>query len=146
MGLDMYLNAKRFLWHDEEKLATDLKDNFPDLPETMRIKEVTIEALYWRKANAIHKWFVDNVQGGVDECQETDVSLAQLEKLLEVIEQVLDDPSKVHDLLPPTAGFFFGSKDVDQWYWDDLKQTHSKLQELFTRDWKNWDFSYRASW
>ena len=22
----------------------------------------------WRKANAIHKWFVDNVQDGVDDC------------------------------------------------------------------------------
>ena len=24
---------------------------------------------YWRKANAIHSWFVENCQDGVDECQ-----------------------------------------------------------------------------
>lgn len=29
---------------------------------------------YWRKANAIHAWFVKNVQGGVDNCQSHEVS------------------------------------------------------------------------
>lgn len=146
MGLDMYLNAKRFLWYSEDELADNIKRNFPDLPEHMRVKEVTIEAMYWRKANAIHKWFVDKVQGGEDECREFEVSLAQLEELLEVIEQVLENPDRAGELLPPQAGFFFGGTDMDQWYWDDLKQTQSKLQELFTRDWKSWDFYYRASW
>lgn len=146
MGLDMYLNAKRFLWYSEDELADNIKRNFPDLPEHMRVKEVTIEAMYWRKANAIHKWFVDKVQGGEDNCQEFEVSLAQLEELLEVIEQVLENPDRAGELLPPQAGFFFGGTDMDQWYWDDLKQTQSKLQELFTRDWKSWDFYYRASW
>lgn len=37
---------------------------------------------YWRKANAIHKFFVDQVAGGVDECQRIDVSKSQLEELL----------------------------------------------------------------
>jgi hypothetical protein len=146
MGLDMYLNAKRFLWYSEDELADNIKRNFPDLPEHMRVKEVTIEAMYWRKSNAIHKWFVDKVQDGEDECQEFEVSLAQLEELLEVIEQVLENPDRAGELLPPQAGFFFGGTDMDQWYWDDLKQTQSKLQELFTRDWKSWDFYYRASW
>jgi hypothetical protein len=146
MGLDMYLNAKRFLWYSEDELADNIKRNFPDLPEHMRVKEVTIEAMYWRKANAIHKWFVDKVQGGEDNCQEFEVSLAQLEELLEVIEQVLENPERAGELLPPQAGFFFGGTDMDQWYWDDLKQTQSRLQELFTRDWKSWDFYYRASW
>jgi hypothetical protein len=146
MGLDMYLNAKRFLWYSEDELADNIKRNFPDLPEHMRVKEVTIEAMYWRKANAIHKWFVDKVQGGEDNCSEFEVSLAQLEELLEVIEQVLENPDRAGELLPPQAGFFFGGTDMDQWYWDDLKQTQSKLQELFTRDWKSWDFYYRASW
>lgn len=146
MGLDMYLNAKRFLWHTEDELADNIKRNFPDLPEHMRIKEVTIEAMYWRKANAIHKWFVDRVQNGEDNCSEFEVSLAQLEELLEVIEQVLDNPDRAGELLPPQEGFFFGSREMDDWYWEDLKRTQSKLQELFTRDWKSWDFYYRASW
>lgn len=146
MGLDMYLNAKRYLWHSEDELADNIKRNFPDLPEHMQIKEVTVEAMYWRKANAIHKWFVDKVQGGVDDCSSFEVSLEQLEELLEVIEQVIDNPERANDLLPPQAGFFFGNKEIDDWYWAQLKATQSNLQELFTRDWKSWDFYYRASW
>lgn len=146
MGLDMYLNAKRFLWHTEDDLATNIKNNFPDLPEHMRIKEVTIEAMYWRKANAIHKWFVDKVQEGVDDCREFEVSLEQLEELLEVIDTVIDNPERASELLPPQEGFFFGGTDMDEWYWQDLKRTQSELQELFTRDWRSWDFYYRASW
>jgi len=146
MGLDMYLNARRFLWHTDQTLADNLKQVMPELPEHMRIKEVIIEAMYWRKANAIHKWFVDNVQNGRDECQETEVSLEQLEKLLDVIDLVLDDPSLARDLLPPHAGFFFGGTDVDDWYWQDLRETQSKLQDLFTRDWNSWEFYYQASW
>jgi hypothetical protein len=146
MGLDMYLNAKRFLWYSEDELADNIKRNFPDLPENMRVKEVTIEAMYWRKANAIHKWFVDKVQGGEDNCSEFEVSLEQLEELLAVIDEVLENPERASELLPPQQGFFFGSKDMDDWYWEGLKQTQSKLQELFTRDWKSWDFYYRASW
>jgi hypothetical protein len=146
MGLDMYLNAKRFLWHSEDDLATNIKNNFPDLPEHMRIKEVTIEAMYWRKANAIHKWFVDKVQDGEDNCREFEVSLEQLEELLEVIDAVLDHPERAGELLPPQEGFFFGGTDMDDWYWQDLKRTQSELQELFTRDWRSWDFYYRASW
>jgi hypothetical protein len=146
MGLDMYLNAKRFLWHTEDDLATNIKNNFPDLPEHMRIKEVTIEAMYWRKANAIHKWFVDKVQEGVDDCSEFEVSLEQLEELLAVIDEVLENPERAGELLPPQEGFFFGGTDLDEWYWQDLKRTQSELQELFTRDWRSWDFYYRASW
>ena len=39
---------------------------------------------YWRKANAIHKWFVDNVQDGVDNCNSYEVSKGQLEQLLRI--------------------------------------------------------------
>ena len=42
------------------------------------------EAGYWRKANAIHKWFVDNVQDGEDDCEYYEVSKKQLEQLLHI--------------------------------------------------------------
>lgn len=40
------------------------------------------EIAYWRKANQIHKWFVDNVQGGEDDCGNYEVSEEQLRDLL----------------------------------------------------------------
>lgn len=47
------------------------------------------EVAYWRKANAIHKWFVDNVQDGIDECQESPVTREQLNELLAVCHEVI---------------------------------------------------------
>ncbi len=35
---------------------------------------------YWRKANGIHAWFVQNVQEGEDDCKEYYVSQSKLEK------------------------------------------------------------------
>ena len=145
MGLDMYLNAKRFLWHSENELADTVSNAFPELGKA-RVKEVTAELMYWRKANAIHKWFVDNVQDGVDECQESWVDREKLEQLLAVIEEVLADKEKAGELLPPSAGFFFGSTDVDDWYWEDLERTRDGLRDLLARNLKGWDIYYRASW
>ena len=45
---------------------------------------------YWRKANAIHNWFVNNCGGGIDECQIMEISKEQLEELLKVAQRVKD--------------------------------------------------------
>ena len=145
MGLDMYLNAKRFLWHNESELADKLSENFPELGDA-RVKEVIAQAIYWRKSNAIHKWFVDNVQDGEDDCGNYEVSREQLAELLAVIEEVLADKKKAATLLPPQAGFFFGSTDVDDWYWEDLKQTKDKLEKLLAHEMPGWWFEYHSSW
>lgn len=145
MGLDMYLNAKRFLWHNESELADRLTENFPELGEA-RVKEVVAEAMYWRKSNAIHKWFVDNVQAGVDDCGNYDVSREQLQALLAVITEVLEDRKKANTLLPPQTGFFFGSKDIDDWYWQDLQNTKQRLEKLLAHEMPGWWFEYHSSW
>ena len=49
---------------------------------------VSVEVAYWRKANAIHNWFVENCGGGVDECQLMEISKVQLEKLLDTAKKV----------------------------------------------------------
>src|SRR5260221_4638829 len=38
---------------------------------------------YWRKANAIHSWFVQNIQGGVDNCGRYEISWEQIAHLLD---------------------------------------------------------------
>lgn len=44
---------------------------------------------YWRKANQIHGWFVDNVQGGEDDCGEYEVTRSQLQELLYLVLEVI---------------------------------------------------------
>jgi hypothetical protein len=143
MGLDMYLNAKRFLWHSEEALGEQVAEVFPEL-KGKRVKEVVVEAMYWRKANAIHKWFVDNCQEGEDDCGNYYVGREQLEELRQLILKALAE--KDASLLPPTAGFFFGSNEVDEWYWDELHRTEQGIAQCLEDFPGAWEFEYHSSW
>ena len=83
---------------------------------------------YWRKDNAIHQWFVENVQGGVDECQRSpEVHVEQLAYLMKLCNDVIADPSRAHELLPPQSGFFFGGTEIDEWYMRGLQHTVDRL-------------------
>lgn len=141
MGLDMYLSAKRYLWSkDRESVKVE------GIPMPFELKELKCEAAYWRKANQIHKWFVDNVQDGEDECNPYFVSIENLQKLLEVCKTVKEDPSKIPELLPPCEGFFFGSQEVDQYYFEDIDHTIASLTRILSLDLDGWEFEYQSSW
>lgn len=143
MGLDMYLNAKRFLWFNEDELSGKVAEAFPELKDK-RVKEVIVEALYWRKANAIHDWFVKNVQEGVDDCGSYYVSREQIAELRDLVLEVL--ASRDAKKLPPKAGFFFGSTEVDDWYWQDLQATADGLGKVLEEFPDQWEFEYHSSW
>lgn len=148
MGLDMYLNAKRYLWKSRDE-DVKIAQNISDLDignDGMRVREVVCEAMYWRKANAIHYWFVQNVQGGEDDCREYRVPRDKLKALVDVCEEVLADPSKADDLLPPSEGFFFGSNEIDEWYWDDIKATIGTIKRMLENTPDDWEFYYASSW
>lgn len=142
MGLDMYLTAERFIWHNEQELVPDL--TALDIPPTAEISTITVRAGCWRKANAIHKWFVDNIQDGVDECQKSYVSYEELHELQLLCKQVLADRSLAKSLLPTKSGFFFGSTDYDEWYFKDLEHTVEIIDKL--PDPAKFDFYYQSSW
>jgi hypothetical protein len=158
MGLDMFLTARRRLrtWggDDDVKLINELNAKFgleptkeDDFSNPISVKELTFEAAYWRKANAIHKWFVDNVQDGVDECQETFVAREQLRKLIDTCKAVLMDPHKAQELLPTESGFFFGGTEYDEWYYRDLEYTVERLEKvLATPVFEGCEFYYQSSW
>lgn len=96
MGLDMYLNRRSYVknWDymgPQERHEITVKrggDIRADIrPE--RISYVIEQVAYWRKANHIHKWFVDNIQNGEDDCGEYCVSRPQLQMLVDLCKQVL---------------------------------------------------------
>jgi hypothetical protein len=148
MGLDMFLEARRFLWvfPDGTGASNKIREALPDLGD-MRPNYVTAEAAYWRKANAIHAWFVDNVQDGEDDCRHYPVSRDQLAQLADLCDEVLADTSKASTLLPTKGGFFFGGLDYDEWYVSKLEYTRDRLRELLGRpDLEVWEFYYRSSW
>jgi len=136
MGLDMYLYANKYIskaeWRGEEA-----SKQFDEIVKIMQADEfirkdlpsgsVNFQVAYWRKANQIHKWFVDNVQDGEDNCREYSVDREQLQKLLDTCHKVKADASLADEYLPPSEGFFFGSNEIDEWYWQDIDSTIEML-------------------
>lgn len=146
MGLDMYLYARDYVgtyYKPEHKPALDAV-NF-GFPAPVEAYYIQAEIMYWRKANQIHNWFVTNVQNGVDECQESYVAPGQLVDLRDLIAETIN--TKNAELLPPCVGFFFGSTEIDDWYWRELTDTLSKLNELIEHpNFEQFDYLYRSSW
>lgn len=168
MGLDMYLEARKYVsrwnWtslHDPEvteeykevtKSAPKGFDDYADFAGAA----ITVPVGYWRKANAIHGWFVSTVQGGVDNCESYYVSRENLVELADACDHVLRVPAGISledaavDVgLMPTPGFFFGSYELDEYYMEDLRHTSKMIKnilKLFPENDHEWSFYYQSSW
>lgn len=162
MGLDMYLNARTtvsdypFVPDEQIELYRRLVEEF-DLEEVAckDSPHVTLEftVAYWRKANAIHGWFVENVQNGVDDCRPYYTPAEKLRELKALCHEVLAgkalSPARAtalaNDRLAPQSGFFFGGTEIDEWYWQDLQSTATQLESALTIA-DRFDLYYEASW
>jgi len=150
----MYLSAEKYVgnWNhsrDEEKerfkaTLRVLGINESHVAEGSPGLTVSVNVAYWRKANAIHRWFVENVQDGVDECQRSYVAPELLESLRDKCKEALENLEMSSEIMPTKGGFFFGSTEYDEWYIEDLKDTVKQLDKVLAID--GTDFYYRASW
>lgn len=104
-----------------------------------------LEIGYWRKANQIHNWFVENIQEGIDDCGDYPVTISQLDELKSLCQEVLDNKEKAEELLPTRAGFFFGSIEYDDYYFDELIDTIRIIDDI-KNDNEITEISYVASW
>jgi len=154
MGLDMYLSAEKFVsgydHNKDEKFAKILDIMSVVREDVENFATVNITVGYWRKANAVHNWFVQNVQNGVDECQRSYVSPSKLMELRDAAQAALDklnngDDEGAIEILTPTAGFFFGSTDVNEHYKRDLVET-IKIVDKCVQKFHGYDIYYQASW
>lgn len=137
MGLDMYLfKHKKFRDNDEEfnKLARENEE----------------EILYWRKANMIRSWFVNHTALLSDD---DDVYIPICRETLELLRSDLIDTLDNHNLatvlFPTSSGFFFGSTEYDEYYWDKLKYTLERVNNILDNDvidWENEVIEYCDNW
>ena len=95
MGLDMHLEKRTYVknWEHhspEERHNITIKKGGKKHPHIKpdRVSNIVEEVAYWRKANHIHKWFVDNVQDGQDDCRDYYVDREQLKELVDLCKQV----------------------------------------------------------
>lgn len=156
----MYLYARkyvsRFDYKDGERIELPEFESLIETAPTDITKygdysgiQIDYPVCYWRKANAIHGWFVEHCAGGVDECQPIYVSRESLVNLRDLCQSVIKLPAMAGDILPPTPGFFFGTYEIDEWYMEDMKHTVNALNHILATvpaDSWDWSFIYRASW
>ena len=193
MGLDMYLSVEQYVggWdykrdiaERDEATAKELK-TFDTILELLGLERsslptcnsltVDVQVGYWRKANAIHNWFVNNVQNGDDDCKKYYVSREQIEELAALCERivegidfgevVMEGPEPwsyetypnltfseevedlINDELPPQGGFFFGPTDLGEWYAAYVKDTAEMLRKILDNPkLLTFDFYYQSSW
>lgn len=172
MGLDMYLykmkkhgkaNMNDALAVDHWLSLVEYKKEHPEYkkgmmewcgmkkPSTSVIKfyqdQPPIEVAYWRKANQVHRWFVENVQNGEDDCGYYPVTKEQLIELRDLCRDVLENRDLAELRLPTCAGFFFGSMNYDQWYFSDLEQTVEQITNILdSTDFDSEAIYYGSSW
>ena len=118
---------------------TNSEDGYP------RIRE---EVAYWRKANAIHRWFVKNVQDGEDDCEvHRELTKDDLLTLRDLAHEVYTNPDLAERRLPTRSGFFFGSTQYDEGYMNDLKDTIDQIDNILkTTDFETEALYYVSSW
>ena len=177
MGLDQYLSAKislgKYCNKDLVKTGEKVRKLLPDIFKSGNIDSLSVkfEVGYWRKANQIHKWFVDNCQEGTDDCRAGYVSREDLEKLKALCGKVLkilskkkpvktkfkdqfgqdhDEPlyqgtEEIEKLLPTQSGFFFGSYTYDEYYKLDIEETIKIIDRALKLP-EEWSFEYQSSW
>ena len=162
MGLDQYLTAKKYVskWDydngfDNRVITQEFQDLLPmDTPDITKYGQyagITVEypAGYWRKANAIHNFFVQTVGGGVDECQDMWVDRDILVELRSRCADVLkaDNTQEMAEEvgLETVPGFFFGDTEYTDWYKEDLKLTIEIIDHVLTLP-EEYSLHYQASW
>lgn len=183
MGLDMYLRKRTYVknWSHQaknERHQITVKKGGKKHPHIIpdRIEEIVEDVGYWRKANAIHQWFVQNVQEGKDDCKEYEVSKNQLQELLNLCNRVLEgsklvegpikngeklgkdgwepiiengkyiENSKVAEELLPTTGGFFFGNTHYNEYYYNDIKDTAEMLTKLLEEEGVGDFYYSSSW
>lgn len=168
MGLDMYVHSAKLMSEiNGEFLPYEYNNWKSDEFGRSNTVEIRRNVAYWRKANAIHRWFVDNVQGGHDDCDSHFVSTEKLAKIVDICERILsaqgleaesfkcyptlendfclnDEAKKIaEEELPTQDGYFFGETAYGEYYVWDLVLTVQQLKPYVGSE---MDFYYSSSW
>ena len=169
MGLDMYLEIRKNEYRSKYskdkgsrlklEYPKDITEFIPNLTDLRISRQTNYEVGYWRKANQIHNWFMQNCarrdeyDNPIDDCRPIEITVDKLEELLDTCKKVLADHSLAGSLLPTADGFFFGSTEYDDYYFGELEQTVEIIEpvlkfakhKLEIKDYA-WEVYYQASW
>lgn len=97
----------------------------------------------FRKTNCLVSWFEHNLASitNLKDCEMQNVTpyeitKEEIEYLLNDIDTVLSDHTVADEILPTCSGFFFGSTEYDELYYDKLNFVKDELKRIL----KEFDF------
>lgn len=151
MGLDQY-----FELHSTCKVNPIQTDSGNDLYHEM----------YFRKHNALHAWLIRDDHKDPNDPEVFGIavtfgSLRKLHKVLSGLVFAIEEQKKgtitMEELIskckteyPTKSGFFFGSTEYDNWYFDDVQDDYNAVNSIVTanQDAKDDEIAldYRVSW
>lgn len=102
----------------------------------------TAELAYFRKVNFLVK-FMENYgfNSDTDNCKYFPLTKEMIQDLYDRCKEImmvhLEDnqrkfEEKAHALLPTCSGFFFGSTDYNDWYYNDVKDVKKEMKKILT--------------
>lgn len=91
-------------------------------------RHISSEVGYFRKVNFLVQFF-ENKGLNVEEQKPLIIYKEDAEELLLKCEQVLKDKSKGPELLPTREGFFFGSTDYNDYYYDSVLEVSKFIKD-----------------
>lgn len=185
MGLDMYLKAEKYVSNYDHETG-GRGDVYQMLVKELGVEDfvskdtpsatLSFTVGYWRKANHIHRWFVENCQDGVDECQLAWVGREKLEELRTTCQEVLKGiemekgqvvshftindgkrvdhtvegqvvvDASVAEELLPTQEGFFFGGTQYDEWYVDDLKNTVEIIDKVLKMPQDWDFYYRSSW
>lgn len=110
------------------------------------------EVLYLRKANQVHGYMnsVSNLLYGRDyeNTEMMAIGLPTISQLHAIAVKLVTDRNEedAEWMLPPTTGFFFGSYEIDDWYWTQLEDLAAGLGTLIKFHSPDDEYAYWAWW
>lgn len=144
------LNKFKYFKNYNYKIEDYLKN--PDLEDVIERLKSDIhyyyvgEDVYFRKVNFIYGFFSEEINPDTESCI---VSKSRIEDLIDACKRVFQNKGDVgyaEEHLPTQAGFFFGSTEYNDWYWEDVEDCYKKMTEVLDQmdegDVFLWEFSW----
>ena len=141
MGLDIFFHKRTYNQHNPNEpisIDEDGEKHYEEMPEIA----------YFRKVNFLMSFFdyyekcedegnmegdccyvpisEDEISALIDACSETIKRRKEIEKAVKEGIDIDDLP------LQPESGFFFGSTDYDEWFFEDVKEVKKKFKAILS--------------
>lgn len=148
--------SMKCIWHLNREFYYDMKEYFGYDFELEPLNTVeTIEAIeewaekkykyywkpsdaYFRKVNCIYRYFEDRLEKECCVVEKSDI-IDIMEKAIKILST--KDTELAEELLPTRSGFFFGSTEYDEWYFEDMVEILKEFSKLLKK-WEDDDICY----